>query len=67
MNEFYKIASPTTLASLIADLNDSELTPAQWRMLEECRRRLIANVGEVEAGQLVAGIKQDADLAYGRK
>lgn len=53
MNAFYEAASPTTLASLLCDLEAiGELTPAQTAMHSEVRAVLIANVGADEANQL---------------
>lgn len=55
LQTFFDIASPTTLVSLITDV-ENRLTCVNWDMLElknTARECLIANVGEQEAKELL--------------
>jgi len=56
MNEFWDIASPTTLASLIADIEAAGYCDHDqaFRLRGDAIDALVANVGEAEADELIA-------------
>ena len=56
MELFFKLASPTTLASMFVDIDQVEdLTTALLELRHDCTEALVANVGQTEAiGLIVA-------------
>ena len=63
IDTFFDIASPTTLASLIADVEIAgKGASSQHRQLErEANRLLVANVGPEEAEAMIAAAAHVAD------
>ena len=57
MEVFFKLASPTTLASLIVDIDQVEdLTTALLELRHDCTAALVANVGDSEAIELIEAV-----------
>lgn len=68
MNEFWDIASPTTLASLIADIEAADYGDSGRQMFfalhRDANQALIANVGEDEAKELIAAAAGHPRFAF---
>lgn len=65
MDVFFSVAGPLTLASLVADvadLSDESFTPAVKFLRDEAKDRLVANVGEAEACELIGKARGDQPL-----
>ncbi len=63
-DELLHIFSPSTLASLIRDIDESGITqdmPEYTVLRHNCRSALIANVGEAEAAMLLSDGEPDDD------
>lgn len=53
LDTFFALASPTTLANLIADAKYSDAAPERAELERMAREALVANVGEQEAEDLI--------------
>lgn len=65
MDAFFSAAGPLTLASLVADvddLSDESFSPAVKFLRDEAKDRLVANVGEAEACELIGKVRGDKPL-----